>query len=123
MTTPKICIFLVLVYAQHLPFLLNGNYCDILKCNRWSFKQVKLIFQAAPDEKFVTIHVLQNIYNIRFVLLKENLEFVLVVFNGKSTGYRLWRESRTGGKMYKTSMHSFVLQVFLSLSFYPDSGF
>lgn len=122
MTTPKICIFL-LVYVQHLPFILNGNYCGILNCNKWSFKQVKLIFQATPDEKSVAIHVLQNMYNIGFVLLKENLEFVLVLFSGKSTGYGLTRESRAAGKMYKTSVHSFVLQVFLSLLFYPDSGF
>lgn len=87
------------------------------------FQKVKLIFQATPDEKFVIVHVKQNMYNIGFVLLKENLKFVLVLFTGKSTGYRLWRESRAGGKMYKTSMHSFVLQVFLSLSFYPDGGF
>lgn len=111
------------MYAQHLPFILNGNYCGVLKCNRWSFKQVKLIFQAALDWKFVAIHVLQNMYNIEFFLLKENLEFVLVLFSGKSTGYGLWRESRAAGKMYKTSVHSFVLQVFLSLSFHPDSGF
>lgn len=108
MTIPKICVFLVLLFARQLPFILNGNYCGILKCSRWSFKQVRLIFLAAPDEKFVTIHVLQNMYNIGFFLLKENLEFVLVPFSGKSTEYRLWRESRAGGKMYKTSMHSFV---------------
>lgn len=111
MTIPKICIFLVLVYAQHLPFILRGIYCGILKSSKWSFKQVTLIFVAAPDEKFVTIHVQQNMYNIGFFLLKENLEFAWVLFmvSGKSTEYRLWRESRAGGKMYKTSMHSFVL--------------
>lgn len=62
-------------------------------------------------------------YNIGFVLLKEDLEFVLVLFSGKSTECGLWRKCRAGGKTYETSMHSFVLQVFLSLSFYPDSGF
>lgn len=122
MTIPRIFIFLVLVH-EHLPFILSGNYCGILKCNRWSFKQVKLIFQAAPDEKFVTIHVLHNMYNIGFALLKENFELFLVLFSSKSTRYRHWREKRAGGKTYKTSMHSFVLQVFLSLSIYPDSGF
>lgn len=84
-----------------------------LKCSRWSFRRVKLIVQAAPDEKLVSIHVQHNMYNIEFALLKYNLELVLVLrfvlFSDKSSGYGLWSEYRAGGKIYKISMHSFVL--------------
>lgn len=75
-SVPKICICIVLVYAQHLPLILNYNYCGILKCSGWSFRRVKLIFQAAPDEEFVTIHIQQNMYNIGFALLKYNFEVI-----------------------------------------------
>lgn len=126
-SVPKLCICIVLVYAWHLPLIFSDNYCGILKCRRWSFRRVKLIFQTAPSGKFVTIHVQQNMYNTGFALLKYNLELVLGLhfrqFSDRSTGYGLWNKCRAGGKMCKISVHGFELQDFLSVFSYPHSGF